>query len=77
MQGSITKFRGDLGLGVIEGINGQKYRFFSSHLFNPSEALVGLEVDFRLESRQAREIVVLHGSPWAAFGHTGAAAKRS
>lgn len=77
MQGNITKVREDLGLGVIEGANGRKFRFNIGDLCNPDGNLVGLEVDFMLESHKAIDIIVLHGSPWAAFGRVGAAAKRS
>jgi hypothetical protein len=76
MEGNITKFRADLGLGVIQGNDGRKYRFASTDIRNPHVNLVGHEVDFMVESLKPRSIVVLHGSPWFAFGRAGALEKR-
>ena len=77
MEGSITKFRGDLGMGVIQAYDGRKYRFSSTDVWNGVGNLVGLEVDFVVESRKPRSIVVLHGSPWAVCGRAAAVEKRS
>lgn len=68
MQGQITKFRGDLGLGVIVSDEGRKFRFSSGEITNPNGMLVGLDVDFLVESQQPRDIILLHGSPWTVFG---------
>ncbi|MFA5950676.1 MAG: hypothetical protein WC807_10370 [Hyphomicrobium sp.] len=77
MQGNITMFREDIGFGIIQGSNGQKFRFSRKDVSNPNAKLVGLEVDFLVESHKPRDIIVLHGSPWAVFGRAGAAVKRS
>jgi hypothetical protein len=68
MYGQITKFRDDLGLGVIETDSGLKYRFSSTAITNPNGKLVGLDVDFVVESHKPTDIILLHGSPWTAFG---------
>ncbi len=68
MQGQITKFRDDLGFGVIRTESGRKYRFSSADIRNPNGKLVGLEVDFLVESAKPSEIILLHGSPWTVFG---------
>ena len=46
MQGHITKFRDDIGFGVIRSEDGQKFRFSASEICNPNGKLVGLDVDF-------------------------------
>ena len=68
MQGQITKFREDLGFGVIRSENGRKYRFSGAEIANPNGKLVGLDVDFLVESQKPRDIILLHGSPWTVFG---------
>ena len=71
MQGQITRFNDEIGFGVIETGEGQKYRFQMSEIKNPNGKLVGLDVDFLVESRRPRDIILLHGSPWTAFGAVG------
>ena len=71
MQGQITRFNDEIGFGVIETGEGQKYRFQMSQIKNPNGKLVGLDVDFLVESRRPRDIILLHGSPWTAFGTVG------
>ncbi|HKZ97249.1 MAG TPA: hypothetical protein VJ045_09735 [Hyphomicrobiaceae bacterium] len=71
MNGQITKFREDIGVGVIETDNGRKYRFAKSDIHNPNGKLVGLDVDFLVESGRPRDIILLHGSPWAVFAPAG------
>jgi cold shock CspA family protein len=68
MYGEIKKFRSDIGIGVIVGENGHKYRFDTSAIRNRREELEGEEVYFELGGLKPREIIVLAGSPWAAFG---------
>jgi hypothetical protein len=34
-------------------------------------------VDFVVESRSPRDIILLHGSPWSVFAHAGPATSRS
>jgi hypothetical protein len=68
MYGEITKFRRDLGVGVIVAEDGRKYRFERDDIRNRREDLEGFEVYFESHSVKARQIVVLAGSPWSAFG---------
>jgi hypothetical protein len=71
MYGEIKKFRRDLGVGVILAEDGRKYRFERSAILNRRDDLEGQEVHFSLSSLNPREIIVLAGSPWAAFGGIG------
>ena len=71
MYGKITKFRDDLGQGVIAAENGRKYRFARSSIMNSSDPLIGQGVDFELVSSRAAQIVMMAGSPWTAFGGIG------
>lgn len=68
MYGEITKFRRDLGLGVIRAEDGRKFLFVGSEVRNRSALVEGEEVHFQPGSVKASDIVVLAGSPWAAFG---------
>lgn len=68
MQGQVLKYRADLGVGIIRAEDGQAYRFVSSEVLNPAAALVGEEVDFEVDARHPRAIIVTSGSPWTAFG---------
>lgn len=68
MYGEIKKFRRDIGVGVIEGEDGRKYRFERSQILNRDADLEGQEVHFDLASLKPQSIIVLAGSPWAAFG---------
>jgi len=77
MQGQITKFHEGIGFGVISASDGRKYRFSQTDIRNPNGRLVGLDVDFLVESRSPRDIILLHGSPWTVFGRASAALKRS
>ncbi len=75
MHGHIVKFRDDLGFGVIKTDDGSSFRFERSEIRNPNGRLVGLDADFLLDSRQARDIILMHGSAWNAFG--GSLAERA
>jgi hypothetical protein len=77
MQGHITKFHESIGFGIINAVDGRKYRFAKSDIRNPNGRMVGLDVDFLVESRSPRDIILLHGSPWAVFGPAVPALKRS
>ena len=68
MYGQITKFRPEIGAGVIRAEDGRNYRFVGSELMNGGRELVGQGVDFVLTERRPKEIIVLSGSPWTAFG---------
>jgi hypothetical protein len=71
MYGEIRKFRRDLGIGVIYAEDGRAYRFERTEIRNRHEHLEGQEVHFELGDLKARDIIVLAGSPWAAFGSIG------
>lgn len=68
MYGEITKFRPEFGTGVIKAEDGRKYRFASTEIVNRGQELVGQGVDFVLNDRRPKKIIVLTGSPWTAFG---------
>ena len=68
MYGEIKKFRSDLGVGVIVAEDGHKYRFQRDAILNRRDDLEGQDVHFELGGLNPREIIVLAGSPWAAFG---------
>ena len=68
MYGQITKFRQEIGTGVIRAEDGRKYRFACAELMNSEQELVGNSVDFVLSERRPKKIIVLAGSPWTAFG---------
>jgi cold shock CspA family protein len=68
MQGQITKYRDDLGFGVIEADNGRRYRFAKHQIKNSTEMLIGQDVDFVLSASSPTDIIMLSGSPWAVFG---------
>lgn len=67
MLGQIESFRRDIGAGVIRCEDGRKVRFQRNHLVNARETIVGEDVDFVLDGRTPREIIVLAGSPWSVF----------
>lgn len=73
LQGEITKFRGDIGFGVIKTDNGRKYRFTKSEIVNSGEQLVGSTVDFFVVANRPTEIIVMQGTPWTVFGSAGRA----
>lgn len=77
MQGQITKFHESIGFGVIRAADGRKYRFSRTDIRNPNGRLVGLDVDFLVESRSPKDIILLHGSPWSVFALANPATKRS
>jgi hypothetical protein len=68
MHGQITKFRADIGFGVIEAENGRRYRFAKHELVNAARPLVGEEVDFVLVAGRPCQIIMMVGSAWTAFG---------
>ena len=68
MYGEIKKFRRDIGVGIIVAENGRSYRFQRDAILNRRDDLEGQEVHFDLRNLNPREIIVLAGSPWAAFG---------
>jgi cold shock CspA family protein len=73
VQGQITKFRADIGFGVITSENGRKYRFTKSEVINSGDELVGTTVDFVVVASRPQQIIVMQGSPWTVFGHAGRA----
>lgn len=72
MHGRITKFSTDVGFGVIEAENGTKYRFAKDEIRNLNGRLVGHTVDFEVGARAAKDIILMTGTPWTAFGGIGA-----
>ncbi len=68
MDGEIVKYSERLGQGIIRSADGTRFRFKSSSIRNLGGKLVGTDVDFLVESRQPRDIFLLRGSPWMAFG---------
>ena len=68
MNGRITQFHEDLGQGVIATDDGNRFRFQMSQIRNPNGKLVGHDVDFLVESRRPKDIILLHGSIWSVFG---------
>jgi hypothetical protein len=68
MYGQITKFRHDIGIGVIAAENGRSYRFAKSELLNDGAKLIGDNVDFIIVASRPRQIIRMSGSPWTAFG---------
>ncbi|HWV81569.1 MAG TPA: hypothetical protein VNZ50_09080 [Hyphomicrobiaceae bacterium] len=68
MLGQITKYRDDLGFGVIAADDGRRYRFARKQILSAAADLVGQEVDFLISANQPAEIIVVSGSPWTAFG---------
>jgi cold shock CspA family protein len=72
MYGEITKFRRDIGLGVIRAEDGRKYLFVGAEVRNRGLLAEGIEVHFEPGAVKARDIIVLAGSPWAAFGGVAA-----
>ena len=68
MKGEIIKFKDDIGFGVIQAEDGEKYRFAKTDVKNLNGKLVGHEVDFLLNTRRSTEIFLLQGTPWNAFG---------
>lgn len=75
MQGQIVKFREDLGFGVIRAEDGSSFRFERSQIKNPNCKLVGLDADFLLDTRRAKDIILMHGSVWTAFGANASGAQ--
>jgi hypothetical protein len=71
MQGQITKYRDDLGFGIIEADDGRRYRFTKHQIKNSAEALIGQDVDFVLSASRPVDIIMMSGSLWSAFGGLG------
>lgn len=67
MQGQITRFHTDKGVGIITADNGAKYRFVASEIVNRAEELIGHSVDFLVHERRPKDILLLAGSPWSVF----------
>lgn len=68
MYGEIIKFRPDLSVGVIAAEDGRKYRFAESEIVGNVRDLVGENVDFIVDARRPRQIIVTSASLWTAFG---------
>lgn len=68
MIGRITKFYGNIGVGIIAAEDGRRFRFHSRDLTSRAASISGVEVDFEVRSGRPRDIIQLAGSPWTAFG---------
>ena len=68
MFGQITKYRSDLGIGIIRTEDGRKFRFGRGDVMNAGNDLLGQSVDFVLVARRPAAIIMMSGSPWTAFG---------
>ena len=68
MQGRITKFSEEVGFGVIEAEDGAKYRFAKTEIKNLNGHPVGHTVDFLVATRRPKDIFLMTGTPWTAFG---------
>jgi hypothetical protein len=72
VHGRITKFSEEVGFGVIEADDGSKYRFAKTEIKNLNGHLVGHTVDFLVAARRPKDIFLMTGTPWTAFGGIGA-----
>ena len=68
MIGRVTKFYGNIGVGIITAEDGRKFLFKSRDLTSRAGQSSGVEVDFELRSGRPRDIIPLTGSLWNAFG---------
>jgi hypothetical protein len=68
MFGLITKFRDDIGVGVIAAEDGRKYRFGKDAVISAAKPRIGEEVDFVMIASRPSQIIAMSGSPWRAFG---------
>ena len=68
MNGHVSKFRKDLGVGVIVAEDGRRYRFTQAQVVNARQQIAGESVDFLLVGQRPAEIIVMAGSPWTLFG---------
>lgn len=67
MIGRITKYYGNIGVGIITDEDGRKYRFLTRDLTSRAGRANGIEVDFLVRGGRPSEIIPLTGSPWHAF----------
>lgn len=67
MHGHIISYHAGLGQGVIATPDGRRFRFKDSEICNPNGNPVGVDVDFLVESRRPKDIILLHGSIWNVF----------
>jgi len=72
VHGRITKFSDEVGFGVIEADDGAKYRFAKTEIKNLNGHVVGHTVDFVVAARRPKDIFLMTGTPWSAFGGIGA-----
>src|SRR5262245_66520090 len=71
MNGRITKFYSDIGVGIIAAEDGRKFRFHRRDMTNHIFSSKGIEVDFVISAGRPRDIIPLCGSVWTAFGGMG------
>lgn len=70
MLGQIESFRRDIGVGIIKAEDGRKYRFVRGDIINERAQITGEDVDFTLDGRSPKGIIVLAGSPWSVFANS-------
>jgi hypothetical protein len=70
MHGRITKFSTKDGFGVIEAEDGARYRFAPTEVVNLNGKLVGHSVDFVINARRPKDIILMTGTPWSVFSGT-------
>jgi len=77
MFGSITKYKANIGVGVIVTEDGQKFRFTKDEIVNVNGRVVGHDVDFEIGGiARPKDIILMTGSPWSVFGKAGGKAPR-
>jgi hypothetical protein len=70
MLGQIESFRRDIGVGIIKAEDGRKYRFVRGDIINERAQITGEDVDFTLDGRSPKGIIVLAGSLWSVFANS-------
>lgn len=68
MEGRVTKFYRELGVGIIAAEDGRKYLFRTQQVMNRHVPIIDQEVDFEVDRGRPTQIIVLAGSAWTAFG---------
>ena len=56
--------------GVIEAEDGARYRFAPTEVVNLNGKLVGHSVDFVINARRPKDIILMTGTPWSVFSGT-------
>ncbi len=67
MIGQVTKYYGNIGVGIITAEDGRKFRFHHKDLTSRAGRSSGVEVDFEVRAGRPSQIIPLSVSPWNAF----------